>query len=87
MLSKQSEIKLQNLMSSFSGKALAEIKETIEEVKELCDLSSTEIDESNGEHTHLELTEKLDLAIEDLDVPIKFDELITYAFSNIPQYL
>lgn len=75
MLSKQSALKLQSLMTPLSGKALQDLQETLGEVNELCELSEPE-DDSDGLQTVEELSEKLSTAVEDLGVPVDFREIL-----------
>ncbi|XP_037944573.1 protein FAM114A2 [Teleopsis dalmanni] len=74
ILSKESNIKILNLLSSVSGNALTELKETIDEVKELLDLEDLE-GESDGKYSMDELNVKLSSAIEDADLNIKFNDI------------
>lgn len=74
ILSKESEIKLQSLLSSVSGNALTELQETLNEVKELLELEDLEGD-SEGEYDANELNEKLVAAIEDAELQITFDDI------------
>lgn len=77
MLSRQSAIKLTSLIAPLSGRALEDVQETIDEVKELCELSDSDLDDSDGTHSVDELASKIAKALEDLDdVPIDFKELL-----------
>lgn len=77
MLSRQSTIKLQSLVAPLSGRALDDLQETLDEVKELCELPELDADDSaDGTHTAEELSEKLSTAIEDLDVQMDFSEML-----------
>lgn len=76
MLSRQSSIKLQTLLTPLSGMALEELQETLNEVQELCELPDADNDESDGGHTADELAEKLKTSVEDLDIPVDFKEIL-----------
>lgn len=76
MLSQQSTMKLKALMSPLSGLALSELEETLNEVKELCELPEMDNDESDGLHTAVELTDKFNTSVEDLDVTVDFKDII-----------
>lgn len=75
ILSKESSIKLETLLDSVSGNALKNLKETIEEVKELLEMEELDGD-SEGNYTASELSEKLQTAIEDADLSIQFDDIV-----------
>lgn len=77
MLSKQASIRIECLMSPLTGKALKELQETLDEVKELCELPDADNEEGNdGFHNKEELEEKLNEAIIDLAVKINFNEIL-----------
>lgn len=77
MLSRQSAIKLKSLIEPLSGRALEDVQETLDEVKELCELSdSSDSEDNDGMHTVDDLSRKIADALEDLDVPIDFKELL-----------
>lgn len=74
MLSKQCDMKLQLLIESNSGNALTEIQETLDQVKELCELP----DEEEDEQIPLEeLKDRLKSAVEEIDINITYDRLIS----------
>lgn len=73
MLSKQCDIKLQTIIETCSGDALKDLQETLEQVKELCEIP----DEDEEENLSLdEIKNKLDSAVAEINVPIKYDKLI-----------
>ncbi|XP_018565203.1 protein FAM114A2 [Anoplophora glabripennis] len=74
MLSKQCDMKLQLLIESNSGDTLMDIQETVDQVKELCELPDEEEDEQISIE---ELKERLKSAVEEIGVNIKYDKLIT----------
>ena len=76
MLSKQSAIKLQTLLAPLSGMALTELEETLEEVRELCELPEQDNDDTDDSHTSEDLSTKLASAVEDLDVPMDFTDIL-----------
>lgn len=76
MLSRQSSMKLKSLIAPLSGRALEDVQETLDEVKELCELSDSDSEDSDGTHSVDELSAKIAEALEDLDVPIDFKELL-----------
>lgn len=74
MLSKQCELKLKTLCDNCSGDALIEIQETIDQIKELCELP----DEDEDEQLSLtEIKERLQLAVNDINVNISYEKLIS----------
>lgn len=75
MLSRQSELKLSTLLAPLAGRALSDMQETLDEVKELCELPDSDTDESDGRHSADELAEKITSATEDLDVPVDFTDI------------
>lgn len=78
ILSNQSRLKIDQLMKPLtSGKVLTEMGETLEEVKELCELPDLEnYDESL---TVGNLESKLEKACEDLTVKPKTNEIVNFA--------
>lgn len=76
MLSKQSELKLQSLLSPLTGKALTDLQETLNEVIELCELPDQDSDDADGLQSVEELEEKLMTAVEDLDIDVEFKEFL-----------
>lgn len=76
MLSQQSALKLKALMSQLTGLALSELEETLNEVKELCELPEMDNDDSDGQHTTEELSDKFNTSVEDLDIPVDFKDVI-----------
>lgn len=77
MLSKQASLKLDSLMSPLTGNALEDLQETMNEVKELCELPDSENDDTDGTHSVEELHQKLKEAVTDLDeVKVDFQDLL-----------
>lgn len=74
MLSKQCNIKLENLTQTYVGDQLTEIEETIEQVKELCELPEDDEEEALP---ITELESKLNEAVAEMNVKISYDKLIT----------
>ncbi|EDV49054.1 protein FAM114A2 [Drosophila erecta] len=74
ILSKESRLKLDTLLDAVSGKALAELQETINEVKELLELEDLEV-ESEGDYEAEELSERLAATIKDAELGIQFDDI------------
>ncbi|XP_068156175.1 protein FAM114A2 [Drosophila tropicalis] len=85
ILSKESRLKLDTLLEAVSGNALADLQETIEEVKELLELEDLECD-SEGLYEANELGERLLSSITDADLGIQFDELANH-WSNCLNWL
>ncbi|XP_037039719.1 protein FAM114A2 [Bradysia coprophila] len=83
MLSQQSALKLKALMAPLTGLALSELEETLNEVKELCELPEMDNEESDGLHTTEELSDKFKTSVEDLDVTVDFKEIIQCWSDNI----
>ncbi|XP_067616170.1 protein FAM114A2 isoform X2 [Eurosta solidaginis] len=77
ILSHESSLKLQKLKDAVSGKALTELQETIDEVKELMELEDLE-GESDGNYDVKELNARLMGAIEDVDLHINFDDIANH---------
>ncbi|XP_065073491.1 protein FAM114A2 [Ochlerotatus camptorhynchus] len=77
MLSKQASLKLDSLLTPLTGKALEDLQETMNEVKELCELPDSENDDPDGTHSVIELEQKLKEAVTDLDeVKVNFEDLL-----------
>ncbi|XP_018803331.1 PREDICTED: protein FAM114A2 [Bactrocera latifrons] len=76
ILSKESVLKLQKLQDAVSGNALKELQETIAEVKELMELEDLE-GESDGDYDVEELNTRLISAIEDAELQINFEDIIS----------
>ncbi|XP_016926115.4 protein FAM114A2 [Drosophila suzukii] len=74
ILSKESHLKLDNLLEAVSGNALAELQETINEVKELLELEDLDV-ESEGDYEAQELSERLAATIKDAELGIQFDDI------------
>ncbi|XP_023300901.2 protein FAM114A2 [Lucilia cuprina] len=75
ILSKESQLKIQALKESVSGKALEELLETINEVKELMELEDLEGEPENEDYDEEELNNNLKQAIEDIELKIQFEEI------------
>lgn len=73
MLSKQCDIKLQNLLENQSGDDLIEMQETLDQVKELSELPDEEDDEQNNFE---DIKNKLESAVGEINVPISYKRLI-----------
>ncbi|KAG4074190.1 hypothetical protein HA402_015493 [Bradysia odoriphaga] len=83
MLSQQSALKLKALMAPLTGLALSELEETLNEVKELCELPEMDNEDSDGLHATEELSDKFKTSVEDLDVTVDFKEIIQCWSDNI----
>uniref|UniRef100_A0A1Q3FDZ1 Protein FAM114A2 n=1 Tax=Culex tarsalis TaxID=7177 RepID=A0A1Q3FDZ1_CULTA len=86
MLSKQASLKLESLLAPLTGKALDDLQETMNEVKELCELPDSENDDdgADGRHTVQELESKLREAVVDLDdVKVDFQDLLNCWKDNL----
>jgi hypothetical protein len=76
ILSNQSKMKIDLLMKPLDGRALQEIEETLDEVKELCELPDSE---SLDDDLTIEMVEsKLEAATADLNIKLNFKELIGF---------
>lgn len=75
ILSKESQLKIQALKDSVSGKALEELMETINEVKELMELEDLEAEAEKDDYDQDELDDNLTQAIADTELQIKFEEI------------
>ncbi|XP_063927885.1 protein FAM114A2 [Zophobas morio] len=73
MLSKQCDIKLQTLLESYSGESLTEMQETMDQVKELCELPDEDEDEQTS---WSEILEKLNSAVSEINIPISYKKLV-----------
>ncbi|XP_045478784.1 protein FAM114A2 [Harmonia axyridis] len=74
LLSKQCEIKLKNIQSSMSGDEFTEFSETMDQIKELCELP----DEEEEEQISIEeIKDKLRKAVAELGIQINYDKLVT----------
>lgn len=76
ILSNQSKMRIESLTKPLNGKALTEMEETLEEVKELCELP--ESDNFEEEITAESLEIKLEKAIEDLNLTLSFKEIVSF---------
>uniref|UniRef100_A0A6P4DYN3 Protein FAM114A2 n=1 Tax=Drosophila rhopaloa TaxID=1041015 RepID=A0A6P4DYN3_DRORH len=74
ILSRESRLKLDTLLDAVSGNALAELQETINEVKELLDMEELDV-ESEGDYESQELNERLADTIKDAELGIQFDDI------------
>ncbi|KAH8384085.1 hypothetical protein KR009_012062 [Drosophila setifemur] len=74
ILSRESRLKLDTLLDAVSGKALAELQETINEVRELLELEDLEC-ESEGDYSPEELSERLAATIADAELGIQFEDV------------
>lgn len=72
MLSKQSNFKIQNKLVTLEADEMISAQETLDEVKELCDLGEEDDEEDDEEG---DLKEKLQSACSDLGVSINYDKL------------
>lgn len=75
ILSKESQLKIQALKDSVTGKALEELLETINEVKELMELEDLEGEPEKDDYDKEELNEQLKQAIEDTELQIQFEDI------------
>jgi len=74
MLSEQCNIKLQSMLLTSSGTALSQLQQSLQEVRDLCQLpddEDTEVDDSDA----VEWKEKLDGVTKGLGVPFATDKL------------
>jgi len=74
MLSEQCNIKLQSVLLTSSGTALSQLQQSLQEVRDLCQLpddEDTEVDESDA----MEWREKLDGVTKGLGVPFATEKL------------
>lgn len=76
ILSNQSKMKIELLMKPLSGKVLTEMEETLDEVKELCEFDSENVDETL---TAENFTQKLQAAMEDLNVKLNIQEIVNHS--------
>lgn len=73
MLSKQSNMKIQQYLIGLDTNDLTSIQETLEEIKELCDLG----DEDEEDNNQKDLKNRLEEACHDLGVNISYEKLYT----------
>lgn len=73
MLSKQCELKLKTLCDNCSGNSVVEIQETMDQIKELCELPDEDEEE---QLSLLEVKEKLAMAVKEMNIKISYDRLI-----------
>ncbi|XP_055641754.1 protein FAM114A2 [Toxorhynchites rutilus septentrionalis] len=84
MLSKQASLKLNSLLAPLSGNALTDLQETMNEVKELCELPDSENDDTDGNHSVQDLEERLKEALTDLDeIKVDFRDLLNCWRDNL----
>lgn len=77
ILSKQSKMKIELLMKPLTGKSLADMDETLNEVEELFELPDS--DSVNEKVTTTTLSEHLNKAIEDLSIALNVKEIVSYS--------
>ncbi|XP_073836622.1 protein FAM114A2 [Musca autumnalis] len=75
ILSKESQLKIQTLKDSVSGKALEDLLETLNEVKELMEMEDLEGEPESEDYSGEELSVTLKEAIQDTELKITFDEI------------
>lgn len=75
MLSKQCNMKIQQRLMNLDGKDLTSMEETLEEIKELCDIGEDD-DDDDDEDNKTDLKEKLQEACKDLGVSVTYDKLL-----------
>lgn len=75
MLARQCDIKLQTVLETYSGQTLKETQETMEQVKELCEIPDDEEEEETL--TSQEIKRRLETAVHEIDVPITYEKLIS----------
>lgn len=75
MLSKQSNIKIQQYLIELSTDDLNSVQETLEEIKELCDLDGNEDDEEDEGKSGEDLKERLKNACHDIGVNIAYEKI------------
>ena len=85
MLSKQSNMKIQHKMINLDGQELSSMQETLDEVKELCDLGD---DDDEGEASEKDLKDRLKVACQDLGINVTYDKLndVSLAYYSLRVY-
>ncbi|CAG9854230.1 unnamed protein product [Phyllotreta striolata] len=74
MLSKQCDIKLQTLSDNCTGKEYQDLQETMDQIKELCELPDEEDEEVL---LFSDIKEKIQTAVNDIKVKITYDKLFS----------
>lgn len=74
MLSRQCDIKLETVLETYSGETLKEVQETMEQVKELCEIPDEEEEEVLSME---EIKNKLENAVAEIGIPITYNKLVT----------
>ncbi|XP_021926416.1 protein FAM114A2 isoform X2 [Zootermopsis nevadensis] len=74
MLSKQCDIKLQSILLTSSGTALSQLQQSLQEVKDICQLPDDE-DTEEDESDAVDWRKRLDNAVKGLGVPIATEKL------------
>ncbi|XP_044747807.1 protein FAM114A2 [Coccinella septempunctata] len=73
LLSKQCEIKLKNIQSSMTGDEFTDFCETMDQIKELCELP----DEEDEEQMSLdEIKKRLEKAVSEMNIQITYEKLV-----------
>lgn len=85
MLSKQSNMKIQQHLIELNTNDLTSVQETLEEIKELCELDGNEDDEDDEKKSDGNLRNRLKNACHDLGVNITYEKLYDvrkYLYTN-----
>lgn len=72
MLSKQCNMKIQQKLVDLEGDELSSLEETLDEIKELCDLG----DEDEEEEAKKSFEDRLNDACQDLGIPVTFEKIV-----------
>lgn len=73
LLSKQCEIKLKNVQSSLTGDEFTDFSETMDQIKELCELPDEDEEEQLGLE---EIKKKLETAVSEMNIQISYEKLV-----------
>lgn len=74
MLSRQCDIKLQTVLETYSGDILKETQETMEQVKELCEIPDEEEEEALSTE---EIKNRLENAVSEIGIAINYNKLVS----------
>lgn len=74
MLSRQCDIKLQTVLETYTGDSLKEVQETMEQVKELCEIPNEDEEDTVSRE---EIKNRLENAVSEIGINITYEKLLS----------